>query len=207
MQSKIKSVVPTMVGGVQKTWSSDKGTFYKYTILWENGDTGEGMGKNPNPPYGVGDECTYEKSVNGQFTSFKGIKKVEGASGGTAAPHEQGQSKPYESYWDKPRVIHYKMKPVAYKLATTYFSRLPQEVTTGYDRNELLLKIDELATSLLSFTFELPDNNMKWARLMLIELAMAEAATLPKLQSTVKLEGIKQFVLEAEKCINTNAPA
>jgi len=87
------------------------------------------------------------------------------------------------------------------------FSLLKEEDIKIYNRMELLLKIDQLATALLSFVYEVKDNRQKWARLNLVELAINEATKLPILLSNVKLGGIKQFVLEAEKCINTNAPA
>lgn len=203
--SKIVSAVPAMQNGTQKTWVSDKGTFYKYTVNWENLDSGEAMGKSPNPAYAIGVDYAYEKTEKNGFVSFKGIKKVEGAG----APHEQGKGNgdSFVSFWDKPRTIHYKMKPTCYKLALLYFARLPLEATSAYTRDDLMKRTSDLTNMLFLFVLELTDTNMRWARIALIEVALTEGMNFSILQSNSKFEGIKQFVLDAELCINANAPA
>jgi len=205
MENKILSATPKIKNGVQETYVSDKGTFYKYIVSFNNDSTGTAMGKSPMPKYVIGEKYTYEKKENNGYITFSAIKRVEN---NIIPPHQQGQqSNVYISYWDQPKTVHYKMKPLCYKYAVTYFSLLKEEDIKIYNRMELLLKIDQLATALLDFVYEIKDNRQKWARLNLIELAINEAARLPILLSNVKLGGIKQFVLEAEKCINTNAPA
>jgi len=205
MENKILSATPKIKNGVQETYVSDKGTFYKYIVSFDNDSTGTAMGKSPMPKYVIGEKYTYEKKENNGYITFSAIKRVEN---NIIPPHQQGQqSNVYISYWDQPKTVHYKMKPLCYKYAVTYFSLLKEEDIKIYNRMELLLKIDQLATALLDFVYEIKDNRQKWARLNLIELAINEAARLPILLSNVKLGGIKQFVLEAEKCINTNAPA
>jgi len=196
-QSKLLSAEQRIVNGVQETWVSDKGTFYKYNVKFENGDVGVSMGKNSEPSYIIGAEYTYEKKVNGVHTTFSGVKKVEVA----------GQQSDYVSFWDKPRTIHYKMKPVCYKLATRYFSILPATVKSSFAKEDLTNKINMLASEMFNFVMELSDTNQRWARIALMEVALAEAVELPVLSSVAKLEGIRAYVLEAEKCINTNAPA
>jgi len=204
MENKILSATPKIKNGVQETYVSDKGTFYKYTVSFDNDSTGTAMGKYPEPRYVIGERYTYEKKENNGYITFSAIKRVENK---IIPPHQQGQqSNVYISYWDQPKTVHYKMKPLCYKYSVTYFSLLKEEDIKIYNRMELLLKIDQLATALLDFVYEIKDNRQKWARLNLIELAINEAARLPILLSNVKLGGIKQFVLEAEKCINTNAP-
>ena len=84
-QSKMKSFEKKMANGVHATYQGAKGTLYKFMVTFENGDVGEANSTKTEPSWKIGDEYTYEKSTNGNYTNIKGMKKVEtggGYSGG-----------------------------------------------------------------------------------------------------------------------------
>jgi len=74
MESKLKTITPIVQEGVHQTWSNDNGTYYKFTIEFENGDKGNCMSTKQQPSWKIGNEFEYEKVVNGEYTNIKGLK-------------------------------------------------------------------------------------------------------------------------------------
>ena len=71
--SKIKSIDKT-----DDTWKGQSGTMYEYTVCLEDGTEGTASSPSPEkPPYDVGDEVEYNKTVNNWGTKLK-IKKAGG---------------------------------------------------------------------------------------------------------------------------------
>jgi hypothetical protein len=67
----IKSAKVTQVSGNGKWDSQQYGTFYKFEIVFDNGDSGQYMSKEPEQnKFKVGDEASYtitSKDVNGKL--------------------------------------------------------------------------------------------------------------------------------------------
>tara|TARA_R110000824_G_scaffold168195_3_gene345227 strand:+ start:294 stop:671 length:378 start_codon:yes stop_codon:yes gene_type:complete len=82
--SKIKSIDKT-----DNTWTGQSGTMYDYTISLEDGTEGTAASPNPEkPPYSVGDEVEYNKTVNNWGTKLK-IKKAGGFEQRSQSPDIQ----------------------------------------------------------------------------------------------------------------------
>ncbi|PIZ57207.1 hypothetical protein COY23_01740, partial [bacterium (Candidatus Torokbacteria) CG_4_10_14_0_2_um_filter_35_8] len=65
------------------------------------------------PRYVIGERYTYEKKENNGYITFSAIKRVENKI--IPLPQQGQQNTGYISYWDQPKTVHYKMKPLCYK--------------------------------------------------------------------------------------------
>jgi hypothetical protein len=83
----IKSAKVTQVSGNGKWDSQQYGTFYKFEIVFENGDSGQYMSKEPEQnKFKVGDETSYtitSKDVNGKlYYTIKPAMNLQQGKGG-----------------------------------------------------------------------------------------------------------------------------
>lgn len=83
----IKSAKVTQVSGNGKWDSQQYGTFYKFEIVFDNGDAGQYMSKEPEQnKFKVGDEASYtitSKDVNGKlYYTIKPAMNQQGKGGG-----------------------------------------------------------------------------------------------------------------------------
>jgi hypothetical protein len=99
LQSKLKSFEKKMYHGNHETYTNEHGKYWKFTVTFDNGDIGVAMSKKESSSWNAGIEYTYEKSVNGDFTNIKDMKKVEGSSS-----YNKGGDSTYQNYYDKPEV-------------------------------------------------------------------------------------------------------
>lgn len=86
----IKSAKVTQVSGNGKWDSQQYGTFYKFEIVFDNGDAGQYMSKEPEQnKFKVGDEASYtitSKDVNGKlYYTIKPAMNQQGKGGGWKA--------------------------------------------------------------------------------------------------------------------------
>lgn len=102
MASKLKSIEKKMYNGVHETWTSDKGKYFKFTVVFENGDTGTAMSTKETPSWKIGTNYTYDKTTSEKgFVSIKSMKDADNPfGGGGGAPKGN-----FESYYDKPEVV------------------------------------------------------------------------------------------------------
>ena len=87
----IKSSKVTQVSGNGKWDSQQYGTFYKFEIVFENGDSGQYMSKEPEQTkFKVGDEASYtitSKDVNGKlYYTIKPAMQQQGKGGWKPQP-------------------------------------------------------------------------------------------------------------------------
>ena len=83
----IKSAKVTQVSGNGKWDSQQYGTFYKFEIVFDNGDSGQYMSKEPEQTkFKVGDEASYtitSKDVNGKlYYTIKPAQSMQQGKGG-----------------------------------------------------------------------------------------------------------------------------
>ena len=83
----IKSAKVTQVSGNGKWDSQQYGTFYKFEIVFDNGDSGQYMSKEPEQTkFKVGDEASYtitSKDVNGKlYYTIKPAMNLQQGKGG-----------------------------------------------------------------------------------------------------------------------------
>lgn len=93
--SKIKSIDKT-----DNTWNTKDGKpMYDYTVCMEDGTEGTAASTSPEaPPYAVGDEVDYEKTVNNWGTKLK-IKKVGGFTPGGGYKDDPEKTKRIGASW------------------------------------------------------------------------------------------------------------
>lgn len=140
-QSKMVSFEKLMIGGQHATWVSDKGTNWKFTVTFDNGDVGTAMSTKTNPSWKLGELYNYEKTVSGNYTNFKGMIQVD-----SYKPSEKG------SYYDN----HEKQKQITFVWsihnATEYVRLVEERTGSKVDRD----KFEKLRLKLFSDAYTFP---------------------------------------------------
>lgn len=91
-KSKLKSFEPKMKDGSHETWSNDNRIYYKFIVTLENGDSGECSSTKQTPSWKIGEEYTYNFSINGNYTNIRKFKAVN-----TGGGYRGGGSRDFES--------------------------------------------------------------------------------------------------------------
>ena len=124
-QSKMVSFEKLMIGGQHATWVSDKGTNWKFTVTFDNGDVGTAMSTKTNPSWKLGELYNYEKTVSGNYTNFKGMIQVD-----SYKPSKKG------SYYDNPEEQKQLTFVWAIHNATEYVRMVEERMEKKLDRDK-----------------------------------------------------------------------
>lgn len=148
-QSKMKSFEKRMTNGVHDTFQGGKGLLYKFTVTFENGDTGGANSTKSEPSWKIGDEYTYEKSVTGNYTNFKGMKKVEQGGGYSGGGNSKANDPEYQRQQTFIWAIHNTNEYLKMVIEREY--ELAEDKRTAFNKDVFLGLRNKLFTAAYEF--------------------------------------------------------
>lgn len=86
MKAKMKGFSPVMKDGQHAGYSNSHGTYYNFTVEFEDGSKGQASSSKTEPSWKIGEEYEFEVVVNGNYTNIKKMKPVNGFGGGYKKP-------------------------------------------------------------------------------------------------------------------------
>lgn len=165
MQGKLKSFVALKdANGTHVTYTSDKGTYYKFTNTFDcNGEivTGTAMSKNQQPTWKINDEYSFEKKVSGeqgQYVNISGMKSLTSTFGGGAKQ-------------SNPSFHIQKAIEAAYECACAYFELNPEHSS--------IENINKLYASLYTFIITPKDEPTRWLNISGLRAAIQTLRAYP----------------------------
>lgn len=182
--SKLTQYFPLTLNGVHQTWEKDGSIYYKFEVVFENGDKGSALSKKKEGNYKVGEEYSYDYTARETgLASIKGMKSTTQSYNGGGAR---------TNYYDDPIVQERITRNTALKVVNQFIvsAKIP-EVT-----QENIFKIADAFTK---WCYE--DNDAK--NVSLLEKRSALERTIEQIAiESLKIKTTKDIIQVAQTNYN-----